>query len=157
MSTTKSYYKIGEVSAMLGITIPTLRYWESEFEQLDPYRTPKGTRKYRPEDIEVCKLIQHLLRVKGLSVEYAKRELDNYRKYAPRHPFVCKSADDAVNLLRDAAKMVADNAHAVARIEAVERWVAGIEIIEERKRPEHKNIRGKEYFAKSLAESENQD
>lgn len=120
---TKSYYKIGEVSEMLGITIPTLRYWESEFEQLDPFRTPKGTRKYRPEDIEVCKHIQHLLRVKGYSVEYAKKELDNYRKYAPRHPFVCKSSDDALNLLRDAAKMVADNAHAVARIEAVEGWI----------------------------------
>ena len=119
----KTFYKIGEVSAILDVPVSTLRFWEDSFEQLDPFRTPKGTRKYRPEDIEVCKLIQHLLRVKGLSVEYAKNELDNYRKYPPRHPFVCKSADDAVNLLRDAAKMIADNAHAVARIEAVEGWI----------------------------------
>lgn len=148
---TKSYYKIGEVSEMLGITIPTLRYWESEFEQLDPYRTPKGTRKYRPEDIEVCKFIQHLLRVKGLSVEYAKKELDNYRKYAPRHPFVCKSVDDAMRLLSE-AKSRCEDAHAVARIEAVEGWIAGIEIVEEKPRPPHSNIRGKEYFAESITQ-----
>lgn len=156
MSTpTKSYYKIGEVSEMLDVPITTLRYWESEFEQLDPFRTPKGTRKYRPEDIEVCRLIQHLLRVKGYSVEFAKKELDNYRKYAPRHPFVCKSADDALRLLSE-AKSRCEDAHAEARIEAVEGWIAGIEIVEEQKRPNHKNIRGKEYFAKSLEESENQ-
>lgn len=145
MAVNKSYYKIGEVSEMLGITIPTLRYWESEFEQLDPFRTPKGTRKYRPEDIEVCKLIQHLLRVKGLSVEYAKKELDNYRKYPPRNAFVCKSVDDALRLLSE-AKSRCEDAHAVARIEAAEGWIAGIEIVEVKPRPPHSNIRGKEYF-----------
>lgn len=119
---TKAYYKIGEVSTMLDVPISTLRFWEDTFEQLDPFRTPGGTRKYRPEDIEVCKLIQHLLRVKGLSVEYAKKELDNYRKYPPRHPFVCKSVEDALRLLSE-AKSRCEDAHAVARIEAVEGWI----------------------------------
>lgn len=151
MPTTKSYYKIGEVSAMLNVPISTLRFWEDTFEQLDPFRTPKGTRKYRPEDIEVCKLIHHLLRVKGLSVEYAKKELDNYRKYAPRHPFVCKSVDDALRLLSEAKSRCVD-AHAVARIEAVEGWIDGIEITEEQRRSQHKNIRRKEYFAESITQ-----
>lgn len=126
----KSYYKIGEVSAMLDVPISTLRYWENEFEQLDPFRTPKGTRKYRPEDIEVCKLIKHLLRDKGYSLEYAKKELADYRKYPPRHPFSCKSAEDALRLLSE-AKSRCEDAHAVARIEAVEGWIDGIEITEE--------------------------
>lgn len=147
----KQYYKIGEVSAMLDLTVPTLRYWEREFEQLDPFRTLGGTRKYRPEDVEMCKLIKHLLRDKGYSLEYAKKELADFRKYPPRKPFSCKSAEDALRLLSE-AKSRCEDAHAEARIEAVEGWIAGIEIVEEKPRPPHSNIQGKEYFAKALAE-----
>ena len=118
----KKYYKIGEVSAMLDLPVPTLRYWEREFEQLDPFRTSGGTRKYRPEDVEVCKLIRHLLRDKGYSLKYAKKELADYRKYPPRHPFSCKSVDDALRLLSE-AKSRCEDAHAKARIEAVEGWI----------------------------------
>ena len=122
MTPTKSYYKIGEVSAMLNIPISTLRFWEDTFEQLNPFRTPGGMRKYRPEDVEVCKLIRHLLRDKGYSLEYAKKELANFRKYPPRKPFVCKSADDALRLLSE-AKSRCEDAHAEARIEAVTQWL----------------------------------
>lgn len=149
----KSYYKIGEVSAMLDVPVSTLRFWEDTFEQLDPFRTPGGTRKYRPEDVEMCRQIKHLLREKGYSLDYAKKALADYRRYPPRHPFVCKSADDALRLLSEAKKRCED-AHAVARIEAVEGWIAGIEIVEEQRRPEHKNIRGKEYFAKAIKEEQ---
>lgn len=123
MTPTKSYYKIGEVSVMLDVPISTLRFWEDSFEQLDPLRTPGGTRKYRPEDVEVCKLIKHLLRDKGYSLEYAKKELANFRKYPPRKPFVCKSADDALRLLSEAKSRCGEDAHAVARVEAVEGWI----------------------------------
>lgn len=153
MIPTKSYYKIGEVSAMLDVPISTLRFWEDTFEQLDPFRTPGGTRKYRPEDVEMCKLIKRLLRDKGLSLEYAKKELADYRRYPPRKPFVCKSTDDALRLLSE-AKSRCDDAHAVARIEAVEGWITGVEIVEEQHRPEHKNIRGKKYFTKVLEEKQ---
>ena len=122
MSTSKSYYKIGEVSAMLDVPVSTLRFWEDSFEQLDPFRTPGGTRKYRPEDVEVCKLIKHLLRDKGYSLEYAKKALADHRRYPPRNPFVCKSTDDALRLLSE-AKRRCEDAHAEARIEAVTQWL----------------------------------
>ena len=118
----KSYYKIGEVSAMLDVPVSTLRFWEDTFEQLDPLRTQGGTRRYRPEDVEMCRMIKHLLREKGYSIEYAKKALADYRRYPPRHPFVCKSADDALRLLSE-AKSRCEDAHAVARIEAVEGWI----------------------------------
>lgn len=149
----KRYYKIGEVSAMLDIPVSTLRFWENTFEQLDPFRTPGGTRKYRPEDVEMCKLIKHLLRDKGYSLEYAKKALTDYRRYPPRHPFSCKSAEDALRLLSE-AKSRCEDAHAIARIEAVEGWIAEIEIVEEQRRPDHKNVRGKEYFAKVISEKQ---
>lgn len=118
----KKYYKISEVSAMLNVPVPTLRYWEREFEQLEPFRTPGGMRKYRPEDVEMCKLIKHLLRDKGYSLEYTKKELADYRKYPPRKPFVCKSVADALRLLSE-SKSRCEDAHAVARIEAVTQWL----------------------------------
>lgn len=121
----KSHYKIGEVSAMLDVPVSTLRFWEDSFEQLAPFRTPGGTRKYRPEDVEMCKLIKHLLRDKGYSLEYARKELADYRRYPPRHPFSCKGIDDALRLLSEAKGRIND-AHAVARIEAVEGWITSI-------------------------------
>lgn len=109
---------------MLEVPVSTLRFWEDTFDLLDPTRTEKGTRKYRPEDVELCRQIKHLVRDKGYSLEYAKKELANYRKYPPRHPFVCKSVDDALLLLSEARSRCKD-AHAEARIEAVEGWERG--------------------------------
>ncbi len=126
MSFPKTYYRIREVSAMLDIPHSTLRFWEDTFPQLEPDRTPKGQRRYKPEDVEVCRLIKHLLRDKGYSLEYAKKAMEAYRKYSPRNAFVCKTAEDAINLLRDAAQMT-QNEHAVARIEAVEEWIKRVE------------------------------
>lgn len=150
----KSYYKIGEVSAMLDVPVTTLRFWEDTFEQFDPFRTPKGTRKYRPEDVEMARLIKSMLRDKGYTVEAAKRNLADYRKCPPRHPFSCKSVEDALRLLSEVKSRCGEDAHAVARIEAVEGWIAGIEIAEEPRRPQHKNIRGKEYFAEAIKEKQ---
>lgn len=124
----KTYYRIREVSAMLDVPNSTLRFWEDSFPQLKPDRTPKGQRRYKPEDVEVCRLIKHLLRDKGYSLEYARKAMEAYRKYSPRKAFVCKNAGDALNLLRGAAHM-ADNEHAIARIEAVEGWIRQLEAI----------------------------
>lgn len=120
---TKTYYRIREVVAMLNIPASTLRFWEDTFEQLEPDRTLSGQRRYTPENIEVCKLIKHLLRDKGYSLEYARRELEAYRKYPPRNDYVCKSADDALKLLNEVTNMLDGNLHAEARIKAVATWI----------------------------------
>lgn len=154
----ENFCKIGEVSAMLDVSISTLHYWEKEFEQFDPFRTPGGTRKYRPEDIEMCRLIKHLLRDKGYSLEYAKGKLNEYcttgQLNADRRVFTCESRKDAKQLLSALKIKCEEDAYAVARIEALESWIAGIEIVEEQRRPDHKNIRGKEYFAKAISEKQ---
>lgn len=150
MTPTKSYYKIGEVSAMLDVPVSTLRFWEDSFEQLDPFRTPGGTRKYRSEDVEMCKLIKHLLRDKGYSLEYAKKELAGLNAVPQLHaPDKCKSAKGAIRLLTEAARRI-DDASAKIRVEYVLEW------LHEKEAKPHKNIRGKEHFAKSPDESESQ-
>ncbi len=48
----KKYYKIREVSELLGVPASTLRFWESEFPSLRPKRNAKGTRFYSQSDME---------------------------------------------------------------------------------------------------------
>lgn len=94
MFTAKSYYRIREVAALLDIPAYTLRFWEGEFPQLNPHRTASGQRRYTPADVDMVKRIRELLYVKGLKVEAAKELLNaTYRKYPPRNPIKCESAE----------------------------------------------------------------
>ncbi len=119
----KTYYRIREVAAMLDIPDYTLRFWEDEFPMFNPDRTPKGQRRYTPEQVELAKRIKELLYDKGLKIEAAIKVFNGtYRKYPPRRVPKCKSADDALKHLK-AVKDTLEDAHAAARIEAVEGWI----------------------------------
>lgn len=130
MMRSKLYYKIGEVSTMLNVPISTLRFWEDAFEQLKPHRTSGGTRKYHLEDIEVCRHIKHLLRDKGYSVEYAKKELGGLNSTPQLHtPDKCKSVKGAIRLLTEAARRTNDESSAI-RIDYVLEWLKEINTVE---------------------------
>lgn len=119
---TKSFYRVSEVAQLIDVPASTIRFWCNEFAQLAPKRTVSGQRLFTPKEIELCKRIKHLLREKGLSVEFARKELDAVRKYPPRNKYACKSAKNAAKLLADAAKYTTDP-HATARIDAVLQWL----------------------------------
>jgi len=57
-----------------------LRFWEKEFEILNPKKTIKGTRKYNSIDIENLKLIYNLLKIRGFTIEGAKEKLKTESK-----------------------------------------------------------------------------
>ncbi len=71
----KKYYKIKDVSELLGVTASTLRYWEQEFPECSPRRSATNIRYYKASDIETLKIIHYLLKVKGLKIEAAKEQL----------------------------------------------------------------------------------
>jgi len=71
----KLYFKIGEVSDLAGIPTYVLRFWESEFKQINPKRTPTGQRQYRKRDVELILIIKHLLYNKKFTIQGAKRHL----------------------------------------------------------------------------------
>ena len=119
----KARYSIRVVSAMLDIPATTLRFWDGYFEQLEPERTPSGQRRYTPENIEVCKLIKHLLRDKGYSLEYAKKELDILNASVSARVTKCNSSEEALRLLREIAQIVNENPLVEARVEAIEKWI----------------------------------
>ncbi|MBL6592341.1 MAG: MerR family transcriptional regulator [Flavobacteriaceae bacterium] len=76
----KLYYSIGEVSKALSVNTSLLRYWEKEFDILNPKKTVKGTRKYSSIDIKNLKLIYNLLKVRGFTIEGAKEKLKTESK-----------------------------------------------------------------------------
>lgn len=80
----KKYYKIKDVSEMLGINASTLRYWESEFPECAPRRSATNQRYYTPEDINTLRKINYLVKQKGLRIEAAKQELRTNPKNVSR-------------------------------------------------------------------------
>ena len=71
----KRYYSIGEVSKAFNVNPSLLRFWEKEFDEIKPKKKESGTRKYTPENINILKLIYHLIKEKGLTISGAKKQL----------------------------------------------------------------------------------
>ena len=85
----KKFYKIREVSELLDIPVPTLRFWESRFGELRPRRNSGGTRFYTPGDIETIRLIRFLVHERGLKIDAARELLHrNRRGVEKRHEVV---------------------------------------------------------------------
>lgn len=71
------YYTMGEVSAMFDVNQSLLRYYEKEFDILQPKKNKKGNRYFTPDDVENLKIIFHLIRDKGYTLAGAKEHLKN--------------------------------------------------------------------------------
>jgi len=92
----KLYFKIGEVSELLGVEPYVLRYWETEFTVLSPKKSGTGHRLYRRKDVELLLRIKHLLRDKRFTIEGARQTLQAEAK-APK-PRVVKSRESQQEL-----------------------------------------------------------
>jgi DNA-binding transcriptional MerR regulator len=68
----RQYYSIGEVAEMFGVNQSLLRFWENEFDIIQPRKNRKGDRHFRPIDIKNLELIYDLLRRRKLTIEGAK-------------------------------------------------------------------------------------
>ncbi|MFN5168635.1 MAG: MerR family transcriptional regulator [Cyclobacteriaceae bacterium] len=73
----KIYYSIGEVSEMFHVAPSLIRFWESEFDILQPKKNRKGNRQFTKEDIENVRTIYHLVKEKGFTLQGAKEMLKN--------------------------------------------------------------------------------
>lgn len=71
----KTYFRIGEVSKILGVEPYVVRYWESEFKMVKPVRTKSDQRLYRKKDVEKLVTIRNLLYSEGLTIAGAKKRL----------------------------------------------------------------------------------
>jgi len=71
----KRYYRIGEVSRIIGVETYVLRYWESEFPQIRPNRADTNQRTYQKKDLELIGEIKRLLYEEKLTIEGARQRL----------------------------------------------------------------------------------
>ena len=76
----KQYYSIGEVAGWFRVNQSLLRYWESEFDILQPRKNRKGDRFFRPVDIKNLQLIYDLLRRRKFTIEGARDYLKKTKK-----------------------------------------------------------------------------
>ena len=68
----KLYYSIGEVAKAFDVNTSLIRYWEQEFPILRPKKNKKGNRYFTPEDIKNLKIIYHLVKEKGYTLDGAR-------------------------------------------------------------------------------------
>jgi DNA-binding transcriptional MerR regulator len=71
----KLYFKIGEVSAIVGLPPYVLRFWETEFTQIKPKRTASGQRLYTKSDVAVIIKVKYLLYEKKFTIPGARQHL----------------------------------------------------------------------------------
>jgi DNA-binding transcriptional MerR regulator len=79
----KLYYRIGEVSRIVGVEPHVLRYWESEFPFVKPSRVVSKQRLYKRKDVEMLLRIKQLLHEEKYTIAGAKKHLRQERLAAP--------------------------------------------------------------------------
>ncbi|MEZ4776766.1 MAG: MerR family transcriptional regulator [Bacteroidia bacterium] len=73
----KQYYTIGEVARELDLTTSLIRFWETEFREINPKKNRKGNRVYTDKDIDTLRKIHYLLKVRKFTIKGAKDRLKN--------------------------------------------------------------------------------
>jgi DNA-binding transcriptional MerR regulator len=86
----KQYYSMAEVTDMFKVNHSLLRFWENEFDIIQPRKNKKGDRHFRPVDIKNLHLIYHLLRQRKYTIEGAKDFLKKNKKSQERFEAVRK-------------------------------------------------------------------
>ena len=71
----KIYYSIGEVAAMFDVNKSLIRFWEKEFNIIKPKKNKKGNRYFTEKDINNFKIIFHLVKERGYTLDGAKKKL----------------------------------------------------------------------------------
>ncbi len=95
----KLYYSIGEVAAILNVNASLIRFWEKEFDLLKPKKNKKGNRLFTREDLENIKLIYHLVKDRGYTLQGAKDKLKGGKNNAKSQADVIQSLQKVKSFL----------------------------------------------------------
>ncbi len=76
----KRYYSIGELAKAFDVNASLIRFWDNEFDILKPKKNAKGNRMFTPEDVMNLKLIYHLVKERGFTLEGARTHLKEGQK-----------------------------------------------------------------------------
>ncbi|WP_274473844.1 MerR family transcriptional regulator [Mangrovimonas aestuarii] len=97
----KRYYSIGEVAKAFDVNTSLIRFWEKEFDILQPKKNAKGNRMFTPEDIKNLKLIYHLVKERGFTLEGAKVHLkEEKQKTLTNFDIITKLEEIKIQLIK---------------------------------------------------------
>ena len=89
----KKYFSISEVSKLFNVNNSLLRFWEKEFDLLNPKVKPSRIRKFTKDDIENISIIYRLLKEEGLTIQGAKKRLKSKNKLNSDNSFIIKKLE----------------------------------------------------------------
>jgi DNA-binding transcriptional MerR regulator len=100
----KLYYTIGEVAEIFKLNTSLIRYWEKEFDIINPKKNKKGNRLFTKEDIDNFHLIFHLVKEKGYTLKGAKQKLKEHPEFTSQNFEIIKSLKKIRSFLLDIKK-----------------------------------------------------
>jgi DNA-binding transcriptional MerR regulator len=80
----KVYFTIGEVAELFEVNASLIRFWEKEFDFFHPHKNKKGNRLFTKQDIDKIRLIYHLVKEKGYTLQGAREKIMNNREDVDR-------------------------------------------------------------------------
>jgi DNA-binding transcriptional MerR regulator len=95
----KLYFTIGEVARMFNVKTSLIRFWEKEFDVINPKKNKKGNRFFTKEDIDNFHLIYHLVKERGMTLKGAEMKLKENRTDVQSNFEIVKSLQDIKKML----------------------------------------------------------
>ena len=100
----KLYYSIGEAAEILDVNTSLIRFWEKEFPILKPKKNKKGNRQFTKDDIENLKMIYHLVKERGFTLQGAKEKLKKGKGTTKKEVDIVDSLEKVKSFLLDLKK-----------------------------------------------------
>ena len=125
----KLLYSMGEVTEMFDVNASLIRYWESKFDCIKPHKNKKGNRMFTPSDIENLKLIYHLVKEKGMTLEGANMAMKRRGKSVQRDVSILERLQHIRAMLLEVKESLGDGTPAEyeAPIEAMSELITDVE------------------------------
>ena len=125
----KLLYTMGEVTEMFDVNASLIRYWESKFDSIKPHKNKKGNRMFTPSDIETLKLIYHLVKEKGMTLEGANMAMKRRGKRVQRDVSILERLQNIRAMLLEVRDSLGDDTPVEyeAPIEAMTELITDVE------------------------------
>lgn len=97
----KLYYSIGEVAEMFNVNASLIRFWEKEFDIIQPKKNKKGNRLFTKEDVDNFHIIFHLVKEKGMTLKGAQKKMKENKEDALNNFEVIQSLNNIKSMLME--------------------------------------------------------
>jgi DNA-binding transcriptional MerR regulator len=102
----KVYYTIGEVAEFFEVNTSLIRFWEKEFDILKPQKNKKGNRLFTKKDLDNLRIIYHLVKERGFTLQGAKDKLRENKEDVVRQVEIIDSLNKVKNFLLELKREV---------------------------------------------------